>query len=145
MPNRLTDATAEDDVSRSTEAILGALLGSEGNRSTGALLGSEAPALRGRRLRIATKANPWAEWDESLDAARVRLQLETSLAALRRCSVDLFYLHAPDHNTPIRETLRAVDGARCSYLYSAPASARSHPAPAAGQLCTERASCGSSA
>lgn len=97
MPNRLTDTTADDDVSRSTEAILGALFSTE-----------EAPM--GGRLHLATKANPWAEWDRSLDAASVRLQLETSLVALGRESVDLFYLHAPDTNTPIRETLQAVDG-----------------------------------
>lgn len=39
----------------------------------------------------------------------VRLQLETSLAALGRPTVDIFYLHAPDNNTPIRETLATVD------------------------------------
>ena len=48
--------------------------------------------------------------DESLDARSVRAQLETSLAALGRDSVDLFYLHAPDNSTPISETLQAVNG-----------------------------------
>jgi aflatoxin B1 aldehyde reductase len=94
MPNKITDPTADDDVSRSTEAILGALVDPLGDR-----------------LHLATKANPWAEWDESLSAEGVRLQLETSLAALGVNCVDLFYLHAPDNNTPIRETLQAVDGA----------------------------------
>jgi aryl-alcohol dehydrogenase-like predicted oxidoreductase len=98
MPNRLTDKTAEDDVERSTEAILGELFGS-------------VDATMADRLRIATKANPWAEWDESLDAVTVRRQLETSLAALGRDCADVFYLHAPDNNTPIHETLQAVDGA----------------------------------
>ena len=133
MPNRLTDVTAEDDVSRSTEAILGSLFA------------SEALALRSR-LHVATKANPWAEWDQSLDAARVRLQLETSLAALRRHSVELFYLHAPDHNTPIRETLRTVDGACCRCLYRASSAIAAclcefTHSDIAAQLCTERASC----
>jgi|EP01046_Picozoa_sp_COSAG06_P046059 aryl-alcohol dehydrogenase-like predicted oxidoreductase len=96
MPNKITDPTADDDVSRSTEAILGALVD---------------PLTLGDRLHLATKANPWAEWDESLSAEGVRLQLETSLAALGVNCVDLFYLHAPDNNTPIRETLQAVDGA----------------------------------
>ena len=36
-------------------------------------------------------------------------QLNTSLKRLRKNSVDLFYLHAPDHNTPIEETLEAVN------------------------------------
>ena len=35
-------------------------------------------------------------------------QLEQSLKNLQLSSVDLFYLHAPDHSTPIEETLRAV-------------------------------------
>ena len=35
-------------------------------------------------------------------------QLETSLESLQVPSVDLFYLHWPDHETPIEETLSAV-------------------------------------
>uniref|UniRef100_G1SCQ1 Aldo-keto reductase family 7 like/pseudo n=1 Tax=Oryctolagus cuniculus TaxID=9986 RepID=G1SCQ1_RABIT len=34
-------------------------------------------------------------------------QLETSLKRLQCPRVDLFYLHAPDHGTPVEETLRA--------------------------------------
>ena len=40
---------------------------------------------------------------------RVLEQLNESLKRLKRDSVDLFYLHAPDHNTPIEETLEAVN------------------------------------
>ena len=40
---------------------------------------------------------------------RVLEQLNVSLKRLKRDSVDLFYLHAPDHNTPIEETLKAVN------------------------------------
>ena len=36
-------------------------------------------------------------------------QAETSLKSLQVPCVDLFYLHAPDHQTPITETLKAVD------------------------------------
>lgn len=132
MPNRLTDETAEDDVERSTEAILGALFDSEA-------------AVVGKRLHIATKANPWAEWDESLDAVNVRRQLETSLAALGKDCVDLFYLHAPDSNTPIRETLQTVDGANTHLLLYALTfdqhSGTTHPWRLCGsQPCTRRAS-----
>jgi len=35
-------------------------------------------------------------------------QLEKSLESLQVSSVDLFYLHLPDHETPIEETLSAV-------------------------------------
>lgn len=35
----------------------------------------------------------------------------------RRESVDLFYLHAPDHETPIEETLLAVHELRSEGLF----------------------------
>ena len=35
-------------------------------------------------------------------------QLEKSLESLQVSSIDLFYLHLPDHETPIEETLSAV-------------------------------------
>ncbi|KAL1777172.1 aflatoxin B1 aldehyde reductase member 2 [Sigmodon hispidus] len=56
-------------------------------------------------VKIATKANPWD--GKSLKPDSVRSQLETSLKRLQCPWVDLFYLHAPDHNTPIEETLHA--------------------------------------
>nr|XP_005986120.1 PREDICTED: aflatoxin B1 aldehyde reductase member 2 [Latimeria chalumnae] len=61
-------------------------------------------------VKIATKANPWD--GKTLKPESVRSQLETSLKRLKLQSVDLFYLHAPDHETPIEETLRA-----CQELY----------------------------
>ncbi|XP_020828791.1 aflatoxin B1 aldehyde reductase member 4-like [Phascolarctos cinereus] len=61
----------------------------------------------GSRVKIATKANPWE--GKSLRAESVRSQLETSLQRLQCTQVDLFYLHAPDHNTPVEETLRACN------------------------------------
>ncbi|XP_044919787.1 aflatoxin B1 aldehyde reductase member 2 isoform X3 [Mustela putorius furo] len=57
------------------------------------------------RVKIATKANPWE--GKSLKPDSVRAQLETSLKRLQCPRVDLFYLHAPDHDTPVEETLRA--------------------------------------
>ncbi|CAI8054992.1 Aflatoxin B1 aldehyde reductase member 2 [Geodia barretti] len=56
---------------------------------------------------VATKANPWD--NKTLSAASVRKQLETSLASLQSSCLDIFYLHAPDHTTPLEETLRAVN------------------------------------
>lgn len=35
----------------------------------------------------------------------------------RRTSVDLFYLHAPDHDTPVEETLKAVHELRSEVLF----------------------------
>uniref|UniRef100_A0A8C8B7L0 Aldo-keto reductase family 7 like (gene/pseudogene) n=1 Tax=Otus sunia TaxID=257818 RepID=A0A8C8B7L0_9STRI len=58
-------------------------------------------------LEVATKANPWD--GKTLKPESVRSQLNTSLERLKRASVELFYLHAPDHNTPVEETLRACN------------------------------------
>lgn len=56
---------------------------------------------------IATKANPWD--GKTLKPESVRFQLETSLQSLRTDCVDLFYLHAPDHQNPIQDTLKACN------------------------------------
>ena len=59
---------------------------------------------------IHTKANPWNP--NGLKKESVLEQAATSLASLQTSCVDIFYLHAPDHNTPIEETLAA-----CQQLY----------------------------
>nr|XP_046239282.1 aflatoxin B1 aldehyde reductase member 3 [Scatophagus argus] len=59
---------------------------------------------------IATKANPWD--GKTLKPDSIRSQLETSLKRLQTSCVDIFYLHAPDHQNPIQDTLRA-----CNELY----------------------------
>ncbi len=74
-----------------TEALLGTL------KSDGVLSG----------LKIAGKANPWV--DDGLSAKSVTKQLTTSLERLKASSLDLFYLHAPDLNVPIIDTLQAVN------------------------------------
>uniref|UniRef100_A0A8C3T3B7 NADP-dependent oxidoreductase domain-containing protein n=1 Tax=Chelydra serpentina TaxID=8475 RepID=A0A8C3T3B7_CHESE len=61
-------------------------------------------------LTMATKANPWE--GKTLKPESVRSQLETSLERLQMKSIDLFYLHFPDHNTPVEQTLHA-----CNELY----------------------------
>jgi aflatoxin B1 aldehyde reductase len=64
---------------------------------------------------IATKANPWFENDFTngqfgqLSKAGLNHQLNTSLINLRRNKVDIFYLHCPDYETPISETLEKCD------------------------------------
>ncbi|KAK3512741.1 hypothetical protein QTP70_023522, partial [Hemibagrus guttatus] len=58
-------------------------------------------------VRIATKANPWE--GKTLKPESVRSQLETSLKRLRTQSADIFYLHAPDHENPIQDTLRTCN------------------------------------
>nr|XP_020637636.1 aflatoxin B1 aldehyde reductase member 2-like [Pogona vitticeps] len=76
--------------------------GGESERILGELLRRESA-----RVRVATKANPWE--GKTLKAESVRAQLDTSLRRLQLDSVDLFYLHAPDHETPVEETLRACE------------------------------------
>ncbi|XP_036602850.1 aflatoxin B1 aldehyde reductase member 3-like [Trichosurus vulpecula] len=58
-------------------------------------------------VKIATKANPWN--GKTLSASSVRSQLEESLKRLQCPRVDLFYLHFPDKNTPLEETLGACN------------------------------------
>lgn len=62
-------------------------------------------ALRGR-ARIATKVG-FAKGDD-LSPDRVRAACEASLGRLRVDSIDLYYLHVPDHRTPIEATLESV-------------------------------------
>ena len=55
-------------------------------------------------MKIATKAI--GTFGRTLKPDDVRFQLETSLKRLQCPRVDLFYLHMPDDNTPIEETLQ---------------------------------------
>eukprot|EP00736_Rhodelphis_marinus_P009113 Rmarinus@m.18391 len=67
----------------------------------------EHPELSNWNYTVATKANPWRP--ETLSAEGVKAQLAISLGFLRRKHVDVFYLHAPDHNHDICDTLAAVN------------------------------------
>ncbi|XP_072465206.1 aflatoxin B1 aldehyde reductase member 3-like isoform X1 [Notamacropus eugenii] len=58
-------------------------------------------------MKIATKANPLE--GKTLKASSVRSQLEESLKRLQCPRVDLFYLHLPDRDTPLEETLQACN------------------------------------
>ncbi|GAB1289144.1 Aflatoxin B1 aldehyde reductase member 2 [Apodemus speciosus] len=59
----------------------------------------------GCKVKIATKAAPI--FGKTLKPGDVRFQLETSLKRLQCPRADIFYLHLPDHSTPIEETLQA--------------------------------------
>ncbi len=73
-----------------TETLLGEL------NTQGVLAGTQ----------MAGKANP--SQPGGLCAESVRRQLEVSLQRMNMASLDLFYLHSPDLNVPIRESLQAV-------------------------------------
>ncbi|XP_028597419.2 aflatoxin B1 aldehyde reductase member 4-like isoform X2 [Podarcis muralis] len=79
--------------------------GGESERILGAWLAAEPKAAAA--VKVATKANPLE--GNTLKADCVRSQLETSLQRLEAKSVDLFYLHMPDHKTPLEETLKACN------------------------------------
>uniref|UniRef100_A0A8C3CQL6 Aldo-keto reductase family 7 like (gene/pseudogene) n=1 Tax=Cairina moschata TaxID=8855 RepID=A0A8C3CQL6_CAIMO len=76
--------------------------GGESERILGSLL-----AAGEHSVEVATKANPWE--GKTLKPECVRSQLDESLRRLQRTSVELFYLHSPDHGTPVEETLRACN------------------------------------
>ena len=117
MKTVLGTMTFSDQVDQATAAQMVSAFSQTGNveldtafvynkGKTEDLLGTLNEAGTLNNLLIAGKANPWV--DDGLSAASVRHQLETSLARLKTNSIDLFYLHAPDLDTPIIETLKAV-------------------------------------
>jgi aryl-alcohol dehydrogenase-like predicted oxidoreductase len=73
-------------------------------------------ALAGRRQQavLATKGrNKMGEAPNDWGASRLHLRqaLDASLKRLATDYIDLYYVHAPDYNTPIDETLRFLDDA----------------------------------
>ncbi|KAI9316046.1 NADP-dependent oxidoreductase domain-containing protein [Dichotomocladium elegans] len=58
------------------------------------------------KFKIATKVAPREPGAHKPD--RLKAIFQTSLDTLQVDKVDIFYLHAPDHHTPIEETLPAV-------------------------------------
>jgi len=65
---------------------------------------------------LATKAGPPSKFDAppkpnetGLSRKCIMWQVEASLKRLQTDYIDLYYIHEPDYNTPIEETLRALD------------------------------------
>lgn len=69
------------------------------------MLGRLLPARASADFYIASKINPWN--DRGLQPQQVRQQFEEILRRLGRDSIDLLYLHSPDLETPIEQTLEA--------------------------------------
>lgn len=80
----------------------------EGKTET--MLGELLPSIPRERVHLATKVNPWN--DDGLKPEQVRQQFEQSLQRLGCENVDLLYLHSPDLETPVEQTLEA-----CFELY----------------------------
>lgn len=85
-----------------------------GNTKTEIILGNILETLD-KVPKIATKANPWYNNDFTngiygqLSKSELERQLNTSLNNLKLDKVDIFYLHCPDYDTPIIETLEICD------------------------------------
>lgn len=85
-----------------------------GNTKTECILGTIIESLD-KIPKISTKANPWYNNDFNngiygqLSGPNLEFQLNTSLKNLKLKSVDTFYLHCPDYETPIIETLEKCD------------------------------------
>jgi len=56
---------------------------------------------------MATKVNPWN--GKGLGKESVRKQFTTSLESMKVDKVQILYLHAPDHDTPLLETLTEIN------------------------------------
>ena len=85
-----------------------------GNTKTECILGTIIESLD-KIPKISTKANPWYNNDFTngvygqLSGPNLEFQLNSSLKNLKLESVDTFYLHCPDYETPIIETLEKCD------------------------------------
>ena len=54
---------------------------------------------------VASKANPF---DFTLSKEDVLNQANMSLQSLQTSYLDIYYIHAPDHNAPIEDTLESM-------------------------------------
>lgn len=105
---RLLDRAADIGMTRLDTAD--AYGGGSSEQWIGDWLAARGPAARAS-VHITTKTfNPMADGaDHGLSPARIRRQLDTSLARLRTDHVDVYLAHEPDPDTPLAETLATFD------------------------------------
>ncbi len=72
---------------------------------TETLLGELISSDQRKEIFIASKVHPWN--DQGLQPAQVTQQINESLKRLNTDYLDLLYLHSPDLDTPIEQTLQA--------------------------------------
>jgi len=86
-----------------------------GNKKTEAVLGEILENSNILQPKIATKVNPWFNNDFSsgklgqLSKEGIMHQFNTSLKNLRKKKVEILYLHCPDYETPIQETIEVMN------------------------------------
>ncbi|MGH3028941.1 MAG: aldo/keto reductase, partial [Gaiellaceae bacterium] len=86
--------------------------GGRSERAIGRWLSQRGPEVR-ERIVLSTKVFHSVEGDPSdrgLAPDRIRRQIEGSLERLGVDHVDLYVIHEPDPNTPVGDTLAALDG-----------------------------------
>jgi aflatoxin B1 aldehyde reductase len=74
------------------------------------LLGKLLPPADQHKFTIASKVNPWNDF--GLQPDQIEQQMGEILQRLGRDHIDLLYLHSPDLNTPVEDTLK-----RCFEMY----------------------------
>jgi aryl-alcohol dehydrogenase-like predicted oxidoreductase len=86
--------------------------GGRSEQAIGRWLASRGPEVR-ERIVVSTKVFHSVEGDpddHGLAPGRIRRQVEGSLARLAVERIDLYLIHAPDPETPVGDTLEALDG-----------------------------------
>jgi len=56
---------------------------------------------------VDTKINPWD--NKNFGEESIRSQVEGCLSRLKASSVEILYLHAPDHKTPLEQTMKTMN------------------------------------
>jgi len=87
--------------------------GGRSEQAIGRWLAARGPAVRDRVLVSSKVYNPVGPGPNQRGLSRVHIvrQIDASLARLRTDHIDLYLIHEPDPDTPIDETLRALDDA----------------------------------
>ena len=109
--------TFSDQVDESSSLEMIKTFGASGNREldtafqynngkTESLLGGMFSKNPDLDYSIATKVNPWD--GDGLKPAEIRRQFEICLDRLKMESVDLLYLHSPDLDTPVEQSLETL-------------------------------------
>jgi len=86
------------------------------------ILGDYGVTPHNDQIQIATKVNPWfgspnGEPRGGLSKENMEVQMNASLKALKLPRVSILYLHAPDHATPLEETLEKMNELHQRGLY----------------------------
>lgn len=60
------------------------------------------------KFNISSKINCFPDYNKSLSIENCKTQIDLILNSLQLNNIEILYLHSPDHNIPIEDTLAAV-------------------------------------